>query len=66
LFVHLCCCSVWRLDSGSYRDLAQLIHDTWARRNKARAAAGLAQLPPLQLLHSNISTLADIREVSSG
>jgi hypothetical protein len=56
-------CSVWRLDSGSYPDLAQLVYDTWSRRNVARAAAGLAPLPPLQLLHSNISSLDDIREV---
>jgi len=61
----LCCavCSVWRLDSGSYPDLAQLLYDTWTNRNEARAAAGLSPLPPLTLLHSNISTLDDIREV---
>jgi hypothetical protein len=54
---------VWRLDSGSYPDLAQLLVDTWTRRKKARTASGLSALPPLQLLHSNISTLDDIREV---
>lgn len=55
--------STWRLDSGSYPDLAQLIYDTWARRNSARTTAGLAPLPPLQLLQSNISSLDDIKEV---
>jgi hypothetical protein len=54
---------VWRLDSGCYRVLAQLLHDTWQRRNTVRAAAGAPPLPRLQLLHSNISSLDDIREV---
>lgn len=39
--------------------MAQLLHNTWTRRSRARQSP----LPPLQLLHSNISTLDDIREV---
>jgi hypothetical protein len=54
---------VWRLDSGAYAELAQLLHDAWRARNAARAAAGLPPLHPLQRLHSNISSIHDIEEV---
>jgi hypothetical protein len=43
--------------------MAQLIYDAWQARNTERQGAGLPPLPPLTLLHSNISTLDDIRQV---
>jgi hypothetical protein len=54
---------VWRMDSGDYPTLAQLIMDAWQQRCSERQAAGLAALPRPQLMHSNISSVDDIRKV---
>jgi hypothetical protein len=54
---------VWRMDSGDYPSLAQLILDAWQQRCSERQAAGLAALPRPQLMHSNISSVDDIRKV---
>jgi hypothetical protein len=51
------------MDSGDYPTLAQLVLDSWQQRNTERQAAGLQALPQPKLMHSNISSVDDIREV---
>eukprot|EP00775_Hariotina_reticulata_P004409 gene4409-4662_t len=53
---------VWRLDSGNYPELAALLRQTWSKRCHARQAGGLPELPPLRFMHSNISSIEDIKQ----
>lgn len=54
---------VWRMDSGDYPTLAQLVIASWQQRSASRQAAGLQALPKPQLMHSNIDSIEDIRQV---
>jgi hypothetical protein len=53
------------MDSGDYPSLTQLVLDAWQQRCSERQAAGLAPLPRPRLMHSNISSVDDIRKVHS-
>jgi len=57
-------CRVWRLDSGNYLEVAALIQQTWSKRCQARQADGLPELPLLKFIHSNISSIGDIKQAS--
>lgn len=48
------------MDSGDYRETAQLVVGAWEERCAALAAEGRPPLPPITLLHSNIDALDDI------
>ena len=54
--------SSWRLDSGSYADMAEVVVGAWERRcSSLRARDGRPPRP--QLMHSNLSSVEEVLEV---
>lgn len=72
-------CRVWRIDSGSYEDIAELIVSAWETRcaqlrEGAGSAAGSAGAPPDSagisidlprpiLMHSNLGSVEEVLQV---
>jgi hypothetical protein len=55
---------MWRLDSGSYADMAGVVVAAWERRCAEAAAAGRPAPPKPGLMHSNLSSAEDILAAS--
>lgn len=51
--------SSWRLDSGSYADMAEVAVRAWERRC-AELAPGEARPPRPRLMHSNLSSVEEV------
>ena len=52
----------WRLDSGSYLDMAEVVMSAWESRCSS-LAPGDAKPPPPQLMHSNLGDVEEVLEV---
>ena len=56
--------SSWRLDSGSYPDMAEVVMSAWERRC-ASLAPEENKPPRPQLMHSNLSDVKEVLDVYS-
>ncbi|KAG2436749.1 hypothetical protein HXX76_006273 [Chlamydomonas incerta] len=54
---------VWRIDSGTYEDVAAQVVAAWRERCAELAAAGRPPLRPPQLMHSNLDSVEQIAQV---
>jgi len=54
--------SSWRLDSGSYADMAEVIMSAWEHRC-TNLTAGDVKPPRPKLMHSNLSNVEEVAEV---
>ena len=54
----------WRLDSGSYPEMAEIVVSAWEQLNQQRAAAGRSEWPRPSLMHSNLSDVRHVEEVA--
>ena len=52
----------WRLDSGSYNDMAEVVMSAWEHRCTTLNAGGVKPPRP-QLMHSNLSSVEEVAEV---
>ena len=54
--------SSWRLDSGSYPDMAEVVVNAWERRCSSLAPED-SKPPRPQLMHSNLGDVTEVLEV---
>ena len=54
----------WRLDSGSYPEMAEVVVSAWEQLNQQGAAAGRSEWPRPSLMHSNLSDVRHVEEVA--
>ena len=54
----------WRLDSGDYEAIAEAVICAWELRGSQLEAAGKQKPPRPKLMHSNLSSVEEVLEVS--
>lgn len=53
---------VWRIDSGEYTEVANVILDAWKTRCEVAEAQGLEPIPRPLLMHSNLGSVQELLE----
>ncbi len=56
---------MWRIDSGNYSAIAEDVVCAWERRCQQLKQAGQPLLPRPKLMHSNLSTVDEVVQVSA-
>lgn len=57
--------NTWRIDSGQYEDIAELVMSAWERRCVAAGSDGCPPPPRPTLMHSNLSSVEEVLQVSN-
>lgn len=56
---------VWRLDSGSFESVAELVVGTWEAQCAAARSRGLPEPPPPHLMHSNLGSVEEVLQAAA-